>query len=57
MLLRFSLGDAAGADAIERAVAHTLANGPRSRDLDRDSGVSTTAVADAIVAQLTAVTA
>ncbi len=54
MLVRFSLGDEAGASAIERAVSHTLAHGPRSRDLDRDAGVSTTAVTDAIVAQLAA---
>jgi 3-isopropylmalate dehydrogenase len=57
MLLRFSLADEAGALAIERAVAHTLAHGPRSRDLDRDAGVSTTAVTDAIVAQLATVAA
>jgi len=57
LLVRYSLGDEAGASAIERAVAHTLANGPRSRDLDRDAGVSTTAVADAIVAQLASVPA
>jgi 3-isopropylmalate dehydrogenase len=57
MLLRYSLGDEAGAAAIERAVATTLAEGPRSRDLDRDAGVSTTAVADAVVAHLQAVTA
>jgi 3-isopropylmalate dehydrogenase len=52
MLLRFSLGDHAAADAIERAVAHTLANGPRTRDLDREQGVSTVEVADAVIAQL-----
>jgi 3-isopropylmalate dehydrogenase len=57
MLARYSLGDEAGARAIERAVAHTLANGPRTRDLDRDAGASTIDVADAIVAQLTTVTA
>jgi 3-isopropylmalate dehydrogenase len=52
MLARFSLGDPAAADAIERAVAQTLAEGPRTRDLDRDAGVSTEAVADAILAHL-----
>jgi isocitrate/isopropylmalate dehydrogenase len=57
MLVRYSLGDEAGARAIERAVAHTLAHGPRTRDLDREAGVSTNEVADAVVAQLAAVTA
>jgi 3-isopropylmalate dehydrogenase len=57
MLARYSLGDESGAAAIERAVAKTLADGPRSRDLDRDGGVSTNAVADAVVAHLEAVTA
>ncbi len=52
MLARYSLGDAKTADAIERAVAATLANGPRTRDLDPQTGVSTTAVTDAILAQL-----
>jgi 3-isopropylmalate dehydrogenase len=57
MLVRYSLGDEAGARAIERAVAHTLAHGPRTRDLDRDGTASTIDVADAIVAQLSTVTA
>jgi 3-isopropylmalate dehydrogenase len=58
MLARYSLSDPKTADAIERAVAATLANGPRTRDLDPQSGVDTGAVTDAIVAQLrTAVTA
>jgi 3-isopropylmalate dehydrogenase len=52
MLVRFSLGDEAGAAAIERAVAQSLVHGPRTRDLDRTGGVSTDAVADAVIAQL-----
>jgi 3-isopropylmalate dehydrogenase len=52
MLARFSLGDSAAADAIERAVAHTLAEGPRTRDIDRDAGVSTNAVAEAVLSRL-----
>ena len=55
MLARYSLGDAAGAVAIERAVAETLAAGPRTRDLDPKNGVTTDAVADAIVARLSTV--
>ncbi len=57
MLVRFSLGDESGARAIETAVAATLAAGPRTRDLDRDDGVSTQAVADAILTRLAAVAA
>ena len=57
MLCRYSLGDEAGATAIERAVAATLASGPRTRDLDRDGGASTNTVADAIVERLTTVAA
>jgi len=57
MLARFSLNDEAGAAAIERAVAATLLAGPRTPDLDRDAPASTEAVADAIVARLSAVTA
>jgi len=52
MLARYSLGDAKTADAIERAVASTLAHGPRTRDLDREGGVDTNAVTEAIVTQL-----
>jgi 3-isopropylmalate dehydrogenase len=55
LLARFSLGDEAGAAAIERAVAETLVAGPRTRDLDGDRGVSTDAVTDAIVARVAAV--
>jgi 3-isopropylmalate dehydrogenase len=57
MLARYSLGDEAGAAAIERAVADTLVNGPRTRDLDRENGASTDAVATAIVERLTTVAA
>jgi 3-isopropylmalate dehydrogenase len=55
MLVRYSLGDAAAADAIERAVAQTLAEGPRTRDLDRENGRSTDEVADAIAARISLV--
>ena len=55
MLVRYSLGDARTADAIERAVAETLAQGPRTRDLDRETGVSTTAVTDAIAGRIATV--
>ena len=54
MLARYSLGDAKTADAIERAVAATLADGPRTRDIDPQTGVNTSAVTDAIVAGLNA---
>ena len=57
MLARYSLGDEAAAAAIERAVAETLLAGPRTRDLDRDGGASTDAVADAIVARISIVAA
>ena len=55
MLARYSLGDEAGAAAIERAVAETLVAGPRTRDLDGAAGVSTDAVTDAIVARVSAI--
>jgi len=55
LLARFSLGDEAAAAAIERAVAQTLVAGPRTRDLDGAAGASTSAVADAIVARVSAV--
>jgi 3-isopropylmalate dehydrogenase len=55
MLLRYSLGDETGAAAIERAVAETLAQGPRTRDLDVDAGASTEAVTDAIAERIAAV--
>ena len=54
MLARYSLGDEAAARAIESAVAETLAHGPRTRDLDRAGGASTSAVAEAIVNDLQA---
>jgi len=57
MLARYSLGDEAAAAAIERAVAETLVAGPRTRDLDRDGGASTDAVADAILARISVVAA
>jgi 3-isopropylmalate dehydrogenase len=57
MLARYSLADEAGASAIERAVAETLAGGPWTRDLDRQTGASTDSVADAIVARISTVTA
>jgi 3-isopropylmalate dehydrogenase len=57
MLARYSLGDEAGAAAIERAVAATLVHGPRTSDLDGEAGASTGAVADAIVARLSTVAA
>ena len=57
MLVRYSLGNEAGASAIERAVAETLADGPHTQDLDRTGGASTQAVADAIVSRIGAVTA
>jgi 3-isopropylmalate dehydrogenase len=57
MLARYSLGDEAGAAAIERAVSETLAEGPRTRDLDAANGASTNAVADAIVARISRVAA
>ncbi len=57
MLARYSLGDEAGASAIERAVAETLIEGPRTRDLDREDGASTNDVADAIVKRISTVAA
>jgi 3-isopropylmalate dehydrogenase len=52
LLARFSLGEAAAADTIDRAVASALERGPRTRDLDGDRGVSTTAFTDAVLAQV-----
>jgi 3-isopropylmalate dehydrogenase len=57
MLLRYSLGDAKAADAIERAVSETLVNGPRTRDIDHETGVPTEDVTAAIAAHLAAVAA
>jgi 3-isopropylmalate dehydrogenase len=56
LLARFSLGDEAAAARIEAAVAHVLEHGPRTADLQAAGdapAATTTAVADAIVAQLT----
>jgi 3-isopropylmalate dehydrogenase len=50
MLLRYSLGRAAEADRIERAVAAALASGARTPDLG--GTVSTTAMGDAVLAAL-----
>jgi isocitrate/isopropylmalate dehydrogenase len=55
MLARYSLGDEPGAAAIERAVAETLANGPRTRDLDHETGASTSEVAEAILNRISTV--
>jgi 3-isopropylmalate dehydrogenase len=55
LLARYSLGDEAGATAIERAVADTLVHGPRTRDLDGEASTGT--VADAIVARISTVAA
>ena len=52
LLARFSLGEAAAADTIDRAVASALQHGPRTRDLDGDRGVSTTAFTDAVLARV-----
>jgi 3-isopropylmalate dehydrogenase len=57
MLARYSLGDEAGAAAIERAVAETLVAGPRTRDLDGAGGAPTSAVTDAIVARISSTVA
>jgi 3-isopropylmalate dehydrogenase len=52
LLARFSLGETAAADAIDRAVASALEHGPRTRDLDGERGVSTDAFADAVLARV-----
>jgi 3-isopropylmalate dehydrogenase len=52
LLARYSLGDPDGAAAIERAVAQTLADGPRTRDLDGERGVATEVVTSAVLAAL-----
>jgi 3-isopropylmalate dehydrogenase len=57
LLARYSLGDDAAASAIERAVAATLAEGPRTRDLDRETGSGTDAVTEAIARRIAPVTA
>ncbi len=56
MLLRFSLGEAAAADDIERAVAAAIADGFRTGDIatgrDSETRVGTTAMGDAILARI-----
>jgi 3-isopropylmalate dehydrogenase len=52
LLARFSLGEDDVAWRIEHAVAETLANGPRTADLDPDTPASTTAFTDAVIAHL-----
>jgi 3-isopropylmalate dehydrogenase len=54
LLARFSLGEDDVACRIESAVAATLANGPRTADLDDKSPVSTDAFADAVIERLAA---
>jgi 3-isopropylmalate dehydrogenase len=49
LLLRHSLGDSESAARIERAVAATLAEGPRTYDVDGGPGAPTAEVAAAIV--------
>ncbi len=56
MLLRFSLGETEAATAIENAVAKTIADGIRTGDIatgrEGETKVTTTAMADAILARL-----
>jgi 3-isopropylmalate dehydrogenase len=56
MLLRFSLGEAAAATAIEDAVSRTIADGFRTGDIatgrEGETRVGTTAMGDAILARL-----
>jgi 3-isopropylmalate dehydrogenase len=56
MLLRFSLGETTAAEAIEAAVAKTIADGYRTGDIatgrDGETKVGTTAMADAILERL-----
>jgi 3-isopropylmalate dehydrogenase len=49
MLARFSLGDEAAAERIERAVAETLEHGPHTADLGAASPVGTRAFGDAVL--------
>jgi len=53
LLARFSLGEDAAAERIERAVAQTLEHGPRTADLDASNPVGTRAFADAVLSRLT----
>ncbi len=54
LLARWSLGDEPAAKAIESAVEHVLAHGPRTADLcaPGESAASTSAFGDAVLAQL-----
>jgi 3-isopropylmalate dehydrogenase len=56
MLLRFSLGQIPAAEAIEGAVAQTIADGFRTGDIatgrSNETQVGTRAMADAILARL-----
>ena len=54
MMLRYSFGMDAAADAIDRAVEHTLEQGIHTADiaLDKTRSVGTAAMGDAIVAAL-----
>jgi 3-isopropylmalate dehydrogenase len=54
MLARFSLGEDDVAWRIERAVADTLAHGPRTADLDAVAPATTSAFADAVIGRLAA---
>jgi 3-isopropylmalate dehydrogenase len=58
LLARFSLGEPAAADAIDAAVAQTLARGPRPADLSAlgETPASTSSFADAVIAALAGVT-
>ena len=56
MLLRFSLGETQAADAIENAVAKTIADGFRTGDIatgrDGETKVGTKAMGDAVLSRL-----
>jgi 3-isopropylmalate dehydrogenase len=52
LLARFSLGHDDAAQRIERAVEATLANGPRTADLDDTAPASTDAFARAVIERL-----
>jgi 3-isopropylmalate dehydrogenase len=55
MLLRFSLGENSAAEAIEKAVAKTIADGVRTGDIatgrDGETKVGTQAMVEAILAR------
>jgi 3-isopropylmalate dehydrogenase len=56
MLLRFSLGETAAADAVENAVARTIADGFRTGDIatgrEGETQVGTSGMGDAVLARL-----